>query len=199
MKYFIKGSLWLMTILSLPLLPLVGVADEIECDNRGPRITAVKLDAPVSNAVDFSGSNGGLDTVPLLQTEIHVSGDKNSCVIAHFSAEFNTTDNLIVFQASIDDDDPMEGHTVFPQELRDPLPPLTTPIVFDRSSISASGNHIPAMAAYNFFKIVGPGSHTVKIKWAGCCSANNSGGSAKVLAAVLTLEYKGKPVKDDED
>jgi hypothetical protein len=214
MNYFAKGVLTATTLAALVVLPIVGQAGQAPsstqrwykdkdpepevCDNRAPRVRGVKLAAPITNTVDFSGTNGAFDPVPLLETQIYVGGKKHSCVIAHFSAEFNTGDNLIIFQASIDDD-PMDGHTLFPEEFREPLPPITTPIVFDKSSVSPSGNKIPAMTAYNFYKIVKPGWYKVKIKWAGCCSTNPASVSAEVLAAVLTLEYQGKLANYEHD
>lgn len=184
--------------------------DSAVCDNRAPRVRAVRLVlpdpfVPIQNTVDHSGSatnpdgslngDGKFDPIPLLETKIFVGGKKNSCVIAHFSAEFNTGDNRIVFQASIDDE-PMEGHAFIPSDLRSPQ--LETPIVYDQSR-SVGGFTLPAMAAYNFFKIVKPGWHTVKIKWAGCCSADPTSVSAEVLAAVMTLEYQGQFANYERD
>jgi hypothetical protein len=118
-------------------------------------------------------------------------GKTASCIIAHFSAQVTTGDNAVVFQASIDDD-PMEGHALYPEELRSPQ--LTTPVIIDRGTVFRPNNPIPGptLATYNFFKIVQPGLHTVKIKWAGCCSFVPTSSSAEVLAAVLTLEYRGQ-------
>lgn len=192
MKYIARSSLMFLSLVILLSLSVVGWAADSKCDNRAPRVRAVKLDAPIFNTVDFSGSNGAFDPTPLLETKIYVGGKKTSCVIAHFGAQVSTGDNLIVFQASIDDD-PMEGHSLLPVDIRSPQ--LTTPIVIDRGTVFSANLpdiNVPTLATYNFFKIVKPGWHTVKIKWAGCCSADPSSVSAETLAAVLTLEYQGK-------
>jgi len=214
MNYFAKGILTAASLAAVLSLPVVGQAGQapsskqvkekdlepVGCDNRAPRVTAVKLAAPISNTVDFSGSNGALDPVPLLEAKIFVGGKKNSCVIAHFSAQVNTGDNLIVFQASIDDTGVMEGHGLLPDEIRSPQ--LTTPIVMDRGTVFSAARpdiNVPTLASYNFFQIVKPGLHTVKIKWAGCCSADPASVSAETLAAVLTLEYRGQLTKQEDD
>ena len=192
MNYFAKGVLTVATLAALTSLPAAAqaAAAPVICDNRAPRINAVKLAAPRDNTVDFSGSNGAFDPIPLLETQIEVGGKNPSCVIVHFSAQVSTEDNSVVFQASIDND-PMEGHTLYPEELRSPQ--LLTPIVLDRSSVFSQANPIPVptMASYNFFSIVNPGVHTVRIKWAGCCSADPASVSVEALAAVLTVEYRG--------
>ena len=211
MNYFAKGVLTATTLAALISLPLVARADDkpkytpqqsVDCDNRAPRVNAVKLKLngfdTLFNTVDFSGfafqnnnDIGGFDPIPLLETKIFVGGKKTSCVIAHFSAEANTGDNTVVFQASIDDD-PMEGHGFYPEDLRSPQ--ISTPVVIDRSTVFRPTNPIPVptTASYNFFKIVKPGWHTVKIKWAGCCSSQADSVSAEILGAVLTVEYQGK-------
>lgn len=179
-----------------------GNSETTVCDNRAPRINAVKLAAPILNTVDFSGTNGAFDPIPLLETKIHVGGKSPSCVVAHFSAQVSTGDNTVVFQASIDDE-PMEGHTLYPEELRSPQ--LTIPVVIDRGTIFRVFPEpqvlipVPTMASYNFFKIVKPGSHTVRIKWAGCCSSVPNSVSAEALAAILTLEYRGNLARYEDD
>lgn len=110
----------------------------------------------------------------------------------------STGDNTVVFQASIDDVS-MEGHTLFPDEIRSPQ--LTPPIVLDRGTLFSPTTLIPVptLASYNFFQIVKPGLRTVRIKWAGCCSADPTSVSAEALAAVLTLEYRGHLTKQEDD
>jgi hypothetical protein len=120
----------------------------------------------------------------------------------HFSAQVNTGDNLVIFQASIDDE-VMEGHGLLPDDIRSPQ--INTPIVLDRGTLFRQEDPfripVPTLASYNFFQIVKPGWHTVKIKWAGCCSSDPTSVSADALAAVLTLEYRGKlsNYEDDDD
>ena len=164
----------------LPLLALPGSpaeAQQIECENRtGGQFKAVALAAPRIATVDFSGSGGQLDPVPLLETEI-VGGP--TCVVVHFSAQADPQDNFIVFQASIDDV-PMQGHAQFPYV----SPALTTPVVFNPEETNLN---ISKMVAYTFFASVGHGKHVVRIRYAGCCSPNP--GSGLVRAAVMSVHY----------
>jgi len=204
MNYFAKGILSAMTLAALLALP--GSAQtgnrnnynnnpppqSSTCDNNAPRVRAVKLPAPIGAAVDFSESNGGFDPTPFLQTQIYVGGKNSSCVIAHFGALVSTGDNTVVFQAVIDDV-LMEGHGLYPVDLR--FPQLTPPVVIDKGFVHSPENPIPVptLASYNFFKIVKPGWHTVKIKWASCCTSDASLlPTVEALAGVLTLEYQGK-------
>jgi hypothetical protein len=191
MNYLSKGVLTGATIAALLSLPIVGHAGQapVTCDTRASRVNAVKLAAPIENTVDFSGSNGAFDPIPLLVTAIDVGGRNAACVIARFSAQVNIGDNTVVFQASIDDN-PMEGHTLYPEEFRSPQ--LITPIVLDKAVFSQTrGFSVPTTVSYNFFMTVKPGAHTVRIKWAGCCSSDPASASVIALAAVLTVEYRG--------
>jgi hypothetical protein len=94
MTYFVKRILTAASLAAVLSLPVVGQAAQAPkqvkekepepevCDNRAPRVRGVKLAAPISNTADFSGTNGGFDTIPLLETKIYVGGKKHSCVIA---------------------------------------------------------------------------------------------------------------------
>ena len=174
MKHAAQSSLRLIFTLSLLLLPSVGRAEEIECGGVAPHIKAVTVDARTATT-DFSGSGGQLDPIPLLETQIRVTG--GGCVIAHFSAQANPLDNSIVFQVSIDDV-PMAGHTQFA--------PFATPVVVEPEETNLN---LPRMVAYDFVARVDPGIHTVRVRFAGCCSANNPSNSGLARAAVLTLQY----------
>ena len=164
----------------LPLLALPGTpaeAQQIECANHaGGQFKAVALTAPRFATVDFSGSGGQLDPIPLLETEI---AGPLTCVVVHFSAQADPLDNFIVFQASIDDI-PMQGHAQFPYLAAAP----TTPVVFDPEETNLN---ISRMVSYTFFARVGPGAHTVRIRFAGCCSPIGNG--ALVRAAVMSVHY----------
>lgn len=220
MKHLTRASLLFVTVLSLLFLPYTpagarddfrgGKPDPNTCDSNSPRVRAVKLAAPIANTVDFSGiagpagTEGGFDPIPLLETKIYVGGKKwsYSCVVVHFSAQVNTGDNLVVFQASMIDGSVMptvmvmEGHAKLPANIRAPLSDIVTPIVIDRGTILFDDGTTevrgPTTASYNFFKIVKPGWYTVRIRWAGCCSDNPASVSAEALAAVMTIEYPGK-------
>jgi hypothetical protein len=158
------------------LLPAARPAFATECTSLAFIAKGVSMDAPRQSTVDFSPSGGQLDPVPLIETTILVRG---SCVMAHFSAQADPLDNHIMFQVSIDDV-PMLGHTQFPYLV--PAPP--TLVVWDPEETNFN---LSRMLAYNFVARVTPGVHVVRVRFAGCCSANP--GSAVVRAAVLTLEY----------
>jgi hypothetical protein len=74
----------------------------------------------------------------------------------------------------------MQGHTQFPYL----TPAPTTPVVFDPEETNLN---VSRMVAYTFFLHVGRGTHTVRIRFAGCCSPNP--GSGLVRAAVMSVEY----------
>ncbi|MBS1787624.1 MAG: hypothetical protein JST85_07880 [Acidobacteria bacterium] len=158
-------------------LPICAKAQQVECANSSAtQFKAVATTATRISTVDFSGSGGQLDPVPLLETEIKTGA---TCVLVHFSAQANPLDNFVVFQASIDDM-PMEGHIQFPY--LSPAP--TTPVVFDPEETNLNASR---MVAYTFFLKVRPGVHTVRIRFAGCCSINP--GSGVVRAAVMSVHY----------
>jgi hypothetical protein len=142
------------------------------------------------------GTEGGFDPIPLLETKIKVDGKKwrYSCVVVHFSAQVSTGDNLVVFQASIDDGKTpmiMDGHAKLPADIRAPFSDILTPIVLDRGTVlnPIFPIRVPTLASYNFYKAVKPGWYTIRIKWAGCCSDVANSVSAEVLSAVMTIEY----------
>ena len=178
-KKVFLNTLSRLLALVLALLPSLGLptraaAQQVECENHSAtQFKAVALTAGRTATVDFSASGGQLDPVPLLETEIRTGA---ACVLVHFSAQAAPLDNTVVFQASIDDI-PMEGHA--------PSPPFATPVVFDPEETELNNFR---MVAYTFFLKVRPGVHTVRIRFAGCCSANPSG-SALVRAAVMSVHY----------
>jgi hypothetical protein len=142
-------------------------------------VKAVTADARTATT-DFSGSGGQFDPTPLLETQIDT---KDGCLIAHFSAQADPLDNHIVFQVSVDDV-PMAGHAQFPYV----DPPLTTPVVWDPKE--AHPIHFSRMVSYNFVAPVTRGLHTVRVRFAGCCSLNTPSNTNAVQAAVLTLQYE---------
>ena len=146
------------------------------CSNPGGPFKTVSLSGPRTSTVDFSGSGGQLDPVPLLETEFK-SGP--TCVLVNFSAQADPQDNHIVFQASIDDI-PMEGQTQFPYL----TPAPATPVVWDPEETNLN---VSRMVSYTFFARVPLGVHTVRIRFAGCCSPTP--GSGLVRAAVMSVHY----------
>lgn len=152
--------------------------DQIECSSNAPKVKAVGIQSTHIANVNFSATNGGFDPVPLLRTTVNLS--QTGCLIAHFSAIPRPTDNHIVFQVRVDGV-PMIGHV--PGLFGTPTPAVSEPNQTDEWA------DVPRMAAYNFFKMVPAGIHTIEVLYAACCSPVNLGPSF-VDAATLTLEYQ---------
>jgi hypothetical protein len=187
MNYFAKGVLTATTLAALISLPIATQAAPAECDSEASHVKGVSLESIVGNTVDFQGSGAPGSLGPLLTTNIDVS--KDSCLMAHFSAQVDVADNHVVFQVLLDDV-PMLGHALFPADIIGPG--FTTRVVFNAQ-----------MVAYNFTAPVSKGTHKVEIKFAGCCSTVPILNTSTILAAVLTLEYQstagGKKDDDDDD
>jgi len=167
-----------LALLLFLALPNWVEAQQIACANSdSAQFKAVATTTTRITSVDFSGSGGQLDPAPLLETQIRTGA---ACVLVHFSAQADPQDNFVVFQASIDDI-PMEGQTQFPYS--SPVP--ATPVVFDPEETNLN---VSRMVSYTFFKRVGAGIHTVRIRFAGCCSAAGGNG-AVVRAAVMSVHY----------
>lgn len=76
----------------------------------------------------------------------------------------------------------MVGHTQFPYL----TPAPATPVVFDPEETNLD---VSRMVSYTFFARVGPGAHTVRVRFAGCCGLTPGGASAYVRAAVMSVHY----------
>ena len=166
------------------------------CESVSLQMQAVSLAAPRSGSlVNFSGSGGLLDPVPLLESNFTVAAltQRAVCVFLTFSAQIDPSDNYGVYQASIDNV-PMIGHGTLAPEYG-----YTTPVVFDAvnqgSSLPVSPYSYPNGAnsrfvSYTFFAMVPPGTHTMRIKVAGCCSQLAVGiGGVFVRAATAVLRW----------
>jgi hypothetical protein len=165
---------------ALLLVPSLGLAQVQvrECESVALREKAVTKVGPAQLAtVDFAGSGGQLDPIPVLQTTIR--SFTKTCVFVTFSGQVDPQDNHIVFQASIDNV-PMQGHAQFPYL----TPAPTTPVVWDPEETNLN---VSRMVSYTFFAEVGPGDHTVRIRFAGCCSI--IGNSAIIRSAVMSVRY----------
>ncbi|MBI4908190.1 MAG: hypothetical protein HY820_31480 [Acidobacteria bacterium] len=168
-----------MTIVML-ILPALGLAQPTECEGVNVRVKAVARNSPQWSTVDFANIPfGQLDPTPLLQTEFRSTG--STCVVVHFSAQADPQDNHILFQASIDNV-PMSGHAQFPYL----TPAPATPVVWDPEE---SNFNLSRMLSYTFVAVVGPGQHTVRIRFAGCCSSVPGGNSALVRNAVMSVHF----------
>jgi hypothetical protein len=169
----------------------------IACESVAVQMKAVALPSPRSGAlVNFTGSGGQLDPTPLLETTFTVpaSTQRAVCVFVTFSAQIDPADNYGVYQASIDNV-PMNGHGSLAAE----YPGLTTPIVFDAVN---QGTYLPIdpyrylngsnsrFVSYSFFATVAPGTHTMRIKMAACCSQAPGGfGGVSVRAATALVRW----------
>ena len=168
-----------VAVIGAPLSTTSAQTQQIECANKaGGQFKAVALTELRSSTVDFFGSGGQLEPVPLLETEIKTGP---TCVLVHFSAQADPRDNHIVFQASIDDI-PMEGHAQFPYF----TPAPAAPVVWDPEETNLN---VARMVSYTFFMKVGLGTHTVRIRFAGCCSPTPGATSGFVRAAVMSVNY----------
>lgn len=176
-----KKQSTLFAVAALAIFPVAMTAQTANPECTGIQINtkAVALAAPITlySVTDFSGSGGQLDPTPLLQTNINVIGfpRQTACVTVTFSTQADPQDNAIVFQASIDNV-PMMGHGVsfFP-----------TPVVSDPEETNLN---LSRMLSYTFFASVQPGTHTVRIKIASCCTSNPTGVLA-VRGATIVIRY----------
>ena len=184
----------LIAIAGIMVIPTVVSAQALECQGGGGNTKAVALAAPRTGpVVNFTGSGGLLDPIPLLETTINIIGSpvRPVCVTVTFSAQADPADNYAVYQASIDDV-PMSGHgSLFPEY------GLSAPIVFDAVN---QGFYIPLppyafvnpgnsrFVSYSFFASVAPGVRTIRIRLAACCSPTTPG-VLPVRAATLVARW----------
>jgi hypothetical protein len=150
------------------------------CDGEVNRIKSVTRPDYTPTQVDYVASGGGLDTVPLLQTTVNVSGEDRSCLVVNFSTMALPLDNHVVFQVRVDGV-PMEGHL-------SGFAGFATPVVADPEE---TDQNLPRMTAYTFFKAVEPGLHRVEVLFAGCCSASPPAAPlAWAGSPVLAIHYR---------
>jgi hypothetical protein len=166
------------------------LAAEAECQSNitqvkalssGPQHTEVNFNTDINGVADATGY---FDPAPLLSTTIDVEGgrSKTSCLIAHLSVEVAPLDNHVMFQVLVDGV-PMNGHGIFPYS----VPTVQAPVVWDPEE---TDKNLTRMVAYSFFAAVGPGTHKIEVRFAGCCGLTNGVNViALVRNAVLTLQY----------
>jgi hypothetical protein len=180
---------------AVPVIAAGQVSAQTGCESVAVQMKTVGLATPRSGSlVNFTGSGGNLDPVPLLEASFTVSpSSRSACVALTFSAQSDFGDNYGVYQASIDDV-PMTGHASLAPEYG-----FTTPIVFDAVN---QGTYLPVspyiypnysnsrFVSYTFFATVTPGTHTMRIKVAGCCSSTPGGiASVFVRSATAVLRW----------
>jgi hypothetical protein len=157
------------------------IAQQIECSSPVRGVSAVTNPAGHVITTKYQLDNPNLQT--LLTTTIQAG---RGCLIAHMSGLARITDNYVVFQVRVDGV-PMEGH----------LPGIggvATPVVFvqlDANSVNDDEQFIDPtkVVAYNFFKQVDAGAHTVEVL-AAAGSNIVAPDFPTVIALVLTLEYR---------
>jgi hypothetical protein len=180
MRLYPKRFRVLTATLFMTVFPALGLAQTAECESVNVRVKTVAKNGIQWSTVDFANvPYGQLDPTPLLQTQIQVA--VRTCVVVHFSTQADPQDNAIVFQASIDNV-PMSGHAQFPYL----TPAPATPVVWDPEETNFN---LSRMLSYTFTVAVTPGTHTIRIRFAGCCSEVPSGNSALVRNAVMTVHY----------
>jgi hypothetical protein len=165
-------------------------AEQVVCRSTASTVQGVTRDDAHAISTKYQIDNPNLE--PLLKTTVTVTGTGLSCIVAHFSALARVTDNYVVFQVRVDGE-PMEGH----------LPGLglvATPVVYTaldtwiNDPASEQLSDPTKTVAFNFFKTVKPGVHTVEVLVAAgsniwCPSAVDCN-KPTVTVPVLTLEYR---------
>ena len=165
--------------------PLTGQsADQpVVCRSSAGTVKAIKLQDFHPITTKFQFDNPNLEA--LMSSTVQVSGTGMSCIIAHFSAHARITDNYIVFQVRVDGE-PMEGHL-------GSFGLVATPVVVTQIEDNEEQLTDPTrMVAYNFFKKVPPGIHTVEVLVAAGSNiiTDPSHLIPSVGSPVLTLEYR---------
>lgn len=164
------------------------------CENNGS--TAVKVLATTTAHTthhDLVGSGGTFEPTPLFATSVKTS--RQACVIATLSALARPNDNWIVFQALMDGQ-PMYGHISsdefftdmgYPESAALVQPP--TPLIGDPE---VGDKNLFRMLSYTFYMPVAPGTHTLEVKWSGCCTTigPDNVNTFEIGRATLLIHYK---------
>jgi len=153
-------------------------AQLVSAQSSGVRTTTVNFN---TDAFGNPDPTGYFDPKPLIATAV-VTTAQTTCLIAHFSALAEPQDNHVMFQVRVDGK-PMQGHALFPYS----IPTVQAPVVWDPEE---TDKNLTRMVAYSFFAAVGPGTHKIEVRFAGCCGLTNGVNViALVRNAVLTLQY----------
>ena len=180
----VPAALGLLLILGHNAAAQTGIA---RCEGQ-PTVVRVQSSGVRTTTVNFNTDQFGnadptgyFDPKPLISIPI-VTTAARTCVFVDFSALVEPQDNHVMFQVRVDDV-PMEGHAIFPYS----VPTVKAPVVWDPEE---TDNNLTRMVAYTFFDLVGPGAHTVEVRFAGCCGL--TGGStviSLVRNSVLKVHY----------
>jgi hypothetical protein len=186
----IGGALALLLGVSLLCPDGQARADQIVCRSTASTVQGVTRADTHAISTKYQVDNPNLE--PLLTTTVTVTGTGLSCIVAHLSALVRITDNYVVFQVRVDGV-PMEGHLPG-------LGPVATPVVYTaidtwiNDPASEQLSDPTKMVAFNFFKTVKPGVHTVEVLVAAgsniWCPSPSDCNKPTVTVPVLTLEYR---------
>jgi hypothetical protein len=155
-----------------------GQAMTVRAQSSGVRTTTVNFNTDQFGNPDPTGY---FDPTPLIATRISTQALR-TCLVVQFSALVEPQDNHVMFQVRVDGK-PMEGHAIFPYS----VPTVQAPVVWDPEE---TDKNLTRMVAYSFFASVPAGTHTVDVRFAGCCGLT---GGVTVISlvrnAVMTLQY----------
>ena len=155
-----------------------GLAQIVRAQSSGVRTTTVNFN---TDALGNPDPTGYFDPTPLIATSIITTAER-TCLIVHFSALAEPQDNHVMFQVRVDGN-PIQGHAIFPYS----IPTVQAPVVWDPEE---TDKNLTRMVASNFFAAIGPGTHKIEVRFAGCCGLTNGVNViALVRNAVLTLQY----------
>jgi hypothetical protein len=156
----------------------MGTAQIVRAQSSGVRTTAVNFNTDIFGNPDPTGY---FDPQPLISTTITTTA-ASTCLIVHFSALAEPQDNHVMFQVRANGT-PMQGHAIFPYS----VPTVQAPVVWDPEE---TDKNLTRMVASRFFTAVGPGTHRIDVRFAGCCGLTHGVNViALVRNAVLTLQY----------
>lgn len=156
----------------------VGTAQVVRAQSSGVRTTTVNFNTDQFGNPDPTGY---FDPTPLIATTFTTTAE-STCLVVHFSALAEPQDNHVMFQVRVDGK-PMQGHAIFPYS----IPTVKAPVVWDPEE---TDQNLTRMVAYSFFAAIGPGTHKIEARFAGCCGLTNGVNViALVRNAVLTLQY----------
>jgi hypothetical protein len=164
------------------------------CENSGS--TSVKVLATTVKHYtnhDLVGSGGTFESAPLFETSVRTS--RGACIIATLSALARPNDNWVVFQALVDGQ-PMYGHISSDEFFTDMGYSQTAALVQPPALLvgdpEVGDKNLFRMLSYTFYMAVAPGTHTVKVKWAGCCTTigPNNVNTFEIGRASLLIHYK---------
>jgi hypothetical protein len=117
------------------------------------------------------------------------------CIIATLSALALPQDNWLMFQALVDGQ-PMYGHMSSDDFFTEMGFPEAAALVQPPTQLAGYPEQLDKnlfrMLSYTFYMPVTQGTHTVQIKWAGCCTTSgpDNPNTFQIGRATLMIHYK---------